>query len=185
MSESGQDEEEQQAWLIGLASVVFDIDQGQTLEDLYPEGVISEAEGRDVAFNSEPWSATACTTARLLPEAHIAPLTDPAHLHPSTWNLRLLCPVSLWWHCRLPGLHVHGAARQVQHPGLHLLLQASEAASWGRGPSSTQEEWAGCHGSCWHPQESLPESSAGVSVRVGCTAIVRMLCYPALGTMHT
>lgn len=84
MSESGQDEEERQAWLIGLASVVFDIDQGQTLEGQYPQGVISEAEGRDVAFNSEPWSATACTVAQLLPEAHVAPLTERHHLHPST-----------------------------------------------------------------------------------------------------
>jgi hypothetical protein len=53
MSESVLEEEERQAWLIGLASVVFDIDQGQTLEGMYPEGVISQAESRDVAFNSE------------------------------------------------------------------------------------------------------------------------------------
>ena len=43
-----------QSWIIGLASVVFDIDQGQTLECLYPEGIITEKEGKDVAFNSEP-----------------------------------------------------------------------------------------------------------------------------------
>lgn len=55
MSETGEDEGEKQAWLVGVAAVVFDIDQGQTLEGLYPEGVISEAEGRDVAFNSEPF----------------------------------------------------------------------------------------------------------------------------------
>ena len=42
-----------QSWIIGVASVVFDIDQGQTLECLYPEGIITEEEGRDVAFNSE------------------------------------------------------------------------------------------------------------------------------------
>ena len=42
-----------QSWIIGVASVVFDIDQGQTLECLYPEGIITEEEGRDVAFNSK------------------------------------------------------------------------------------------------------------------------------------
>ena len=42
-----------ESWIIGVASVVFDIDQGQTLEGLYPEDTISEEEGRDVAFNSE------------------------------------------------------------------------------------------------------------------------------------
>ncbi len=42
-----------QSWIIGVASVVFDIDQGQTLEHLYPAGIINEEEGRDVAFNSK------------------------------------------------------------------------------------------------------------------------------------
>ena len=43
----------QQSWILGLASVVFDIDQGQTLECLYPEGILSDEESRDVAFNSK------------------------------------------------------------------------------------------------------------------------------------
>lgn len=42
------------SWIIGLASIVFDIDLGQTLESLCPEGIITEEEARDVAFNSEP-----------------------------------------------------------------------------------------------------------------------------------
>ena len=53
MSDLAEDSHAQQSWIIGLASVVFDIDQGQTLECLHPEGVITEEESRDIAFNSE------------------------------------------------------------------------------------------------------------------------------------
>lgn len=54
MSESvGSLDDLHHSWIIGLASVVFDIDQGQTLDWLYPEGIITEEESRDVAFNSE------------------------------------------------------------------------------------------------------------------------------------
>lgn len=43
----------QQEWIVGVASVIFDIDQGQRVESLHPAGILSTAEERDVAFHCE------------------------------------------------------------------------------------------------------------------------------------
>eukprot|EP00798_Chlamydomonas_sp_ICE-L_P022159 gene22159-29224_t len=41
-------------WLVGLCSVIFDVDLGQRVEHLVPAGVLSEEEKRDVAFHAFP-----------------------------------------------------------------------------------------------------------------------------------
>jgi hypothetical protein len=45
-------------WIIGICSVVFDIDVGQTLQHLHPENCLSEEEQSSVAFHAFPvsWS---------------------------------------------------------------------------------------------------------------------------------
>ena len=149
MSESDEEAGERQAWLVAVASVVFDIDQGQTLEGLFPEGAISEAEGRDIAFNSESPAQVNCFVQRLGMRRTLA----PPH--------RATC-------CRLPGLHVHGAACQVQHPGLHLLLPPAEAAGRRCERCGTQAQRGAGHlqGCSWEP---LPEPPPGVPVWVSGT----------------
>lgn len=46
-------------WIIGICSVVFDIDVGQTLQFLYPEECLSEEEQSCVAFHAFPVSGAA------------------------------------------------------------------------------------------------------------------------------
>lgn len=41
-------------WLVGLCTVVFDIDIGQTVSHQWPEGVLTENELNAVAFQSFP-----------------------------------------------------------------------------------------------------------------------------------
>jgi hypothetical protein len=43
-------------WIIGICSVVFDIDVGQTLQHLHPENCLSEEEQSSVAFHAFPVS---------------------------------------------------------------------------------------------------------------------------------
>ena len=45
----------QHAWVVGVASVVFDIDQGQRLECLHPATSLSSPEVTDVAFHCKHW----------------------------------------------------------------------------------------------------------------------------------
>ena len=41
-------------WLIGICSVLFDIDVGQKVLDIYPPGALGEDEASDVAFHAFP-----------------------------------------------------------------------------------------------------------------------------------
>lgn len=41
-------------WVIGICSVLFDIDKGQTLQHLHPVDCISDEEQASVAFHSFP-----------------------------------------------------------------------------------------------------------------------------------
>ena len=41
-------------WLIGICSVIFDIDEGQKVLDIYPTGAIGAAEASDVSFHAFP-----------------------------------------------------------------------------------------------------------------------------------
>lgn len=43
-------------WALGLASVLFDVDKGQTLRDLWPPDCLSEEEKAAVAFHAFPVS---------------------------------------------------------------------------------------------------------------------------------
>ena len=43
-----------QPWVLGVCSVVFDVDVGQTVEHLVPEGILSKEEMTDLAFHSFP-----------------------------------------------------------------------------------------------------------------------------------
>jgi hypothetical protein len=43
-------------WVLGLASVLFDVDKGQTLTDIWPPDVLSEEERAAVAFHAFPVS---------------------------------------------------------------------------------------------------------------------------------
>lgn len=47
----------QDQWLLGVASVLFDIDQGQTLEHVYPEDALTPEESKAIAFHSKPFEA--------------------------------------------------------------------------------------------------------------------------------
>eukprot|EP00882_Tetradesmus_deserticola_P009205 GHRQ01009708.1.p1 GENE.GHRQ01009708.1~~GHRQ01009708.1.p1 ORF type:complete len:128 (+),score=29.47 GHRQ01009708.1:1169-1552(+) len=42
------------SWVIGICSVVFDIDVGQTLQHLYPDDCLSQEEQSSVAFHAFP-----------------------------------------------------------------------------------------------------------------------------------
>lgn len=42
------------AWIVGIASVVFDTDEGQKVEYIYPWNALSKAEEHDVAFHAFP-----------------------------------------------------------------------------------------------------------------------------------
>lgn len=48
----GQDQGPQ--WIVAVCSVVFDVDVGQRVEHIYPEGVLSDDEVQDVAFHAFP-----------------------------------------------------------------------------------------------------------------------------------
>lgn len=41
-------------WLIGLCSVIFDIDEGQKVLETYPPGLLSPDEATNVAFHAFP-----------------------------------------------------------------------------------------------------------------------------------
>ena len=41
-------------WVHAICSVVFDIDEGQRLEECFPENALTEHEANDVAFHSFP-----------------------------------------------------------------------------------------------------------------------------------
>ena len=41
-------------WVYAICSVVFDIDEGQRLEECFPENALTEQEANDVAFHSFP-----------------------------------------------------------------------------------------------------------------------------------
>lgn len=45
------------AWILGVASVVFDTDEGQKVEYIYPWDALSKAEEHDVAFHAFPVGA--------------------------------------------------------------------------------------------------------------------------------
>lgn len=40
--------------IIAVCSVIFDLDKGQTIEDIYPPGSLSEGECQRVAFHALP-----------------------------------------------------------------------------------------------------------------------------------
>lgn len=41
-------------WVLGLCSVLFDVDKGQTLRDIWPPDCLSEEEKAAVAFHAFP-----------------------------------------------------------------------------------------------------------------------------------
>lgn len=41
-------------WLICICSVIFDIDEGQKILEIYPPGAVAPAEASDVAFHAFP-----------------------------------------------------------------------------------------------------------------------------------
>lgn len=52
-------------WIIGICSVVFDIDVGQTLQHLHPENCLSEEEQSSVAFHAFPVSSSSWLQAHM------------------------------------------------------------------------------------------------------------------------
>lgn len=50
--DQGRKTAKEDQWLLGVTSVLFDIDQGQTIENLYPPNALSPEEQRAVAFHS-------------------------------------------------------------------------------------------------------------------------------------
>ena len=49
--------QETSAWIVAICSVIFDLDIGQKVEDVYPEHAISQAEASAVAFHAFPVSS--------------------------------------------------------------------------------------------------------------------------------
>ena len=43
-----------EAWACAICSVLFDLDVGQRIDSIYPEGALTEEEANDVAFHSFP-----------------------------------------------------------------------------------------------------------------------------------
>ena len=41
-------------WIVGLCSVIFDVDVGQRIDHTVPAGILSADEARDVAFHAFP-----------------------------------------------------------------------------------------------------------------------------------
>lgn len=41
-------------WAVAICSVLFDLDVGQRIDSIYPEGALTEEEANDVAFHSFP-----------------------------------------------------------------------------------------------------------------------------------
>jgi hypothetical protein len=54
---NGRDAHANNGWILGVCSVVFDIDEGQKLEDCFPQNALSEDEANDIAFHSFPVDA--------------------------------------------------------------------------------------------------------------------------------
>ena len=58
------------AWVSAICSVVFDIDEGQKLEQCFPENALTEEEANDVAFHCFPvpaqQAASHCTVVLTL-----------------------------------------------------------------------------------------------------------------------
>ena len=58
------------AWVSAICSVVFDIDEGQKLEQCFPENALTEEEANDVAFHCFPvpaQEAASLWTVMLMP----------------------------------------------------------------------------------------------------------------------
>ena len=51
---NGSDNSAGNDWILGICSVVFDLLEGQKLEDCFPQNALSEEEANDVAFHSFP-----------------------------------------------------------------------------------------------------------------------------------
>ena len=41
-------------WLVAICSVLFDLDVGQRIDSIVPEGALTDEEANDVAFHSFP-----------------------------------------------------------------------------------------------------------------------------------
>lgn len=54
--EDSPDHHVSNGWVLALCSVVFDVDQGQKVEAVYPEDALTASEQEDVAFSSFPVS---------------------------------------------------------------------------------------------------------------------------------
>ena len=50
-------------WLTGICSVIFDIDEGQKVLDVYPTGSIGRTEAVDIAFHAFPVSVAQLVSA--------------------------------------------------------------------------------------------------------------------------
>jgi hypothetical protein len=51
-------------WLVAICSVLFDLDVGQRIDSIVPEGVLTDEEANDVAFHSFPvWALRSATAS--------------------------------------------------------------------------------------------------------------------------
>jgi len=48
------EDETTNGWILGICSIIFDIDEGQKLEECFPHNALSDDEANEVAFHSFP-----------------------------------------------------------------------------------------------------------------------------------
>lgn len=51
---NNREDEATNGWILGICSIIFDIDEGQKLEECFPHNALSDDEANDVAFHSFP-----------------------------------------------------------------------------------------------------------------------------------
>lgn len=95
-------------YILGLCSVVFDVDVGNRIDTLVPDGVLSSEERMDVAFHSFP---VRFQTARAEQATRGTPGTRAPSLLPFIASVLALCAAAP------AGLDVVGAARTDLNPG--------------------------------------------------------------------
>lgn len=136
----------QAQWILGICTVVFDVDVGQKINNLVPSGILSKEEQMAVAFHAFPVSCLAPASTKLSalarpprgPLLHITPplvrcsRTQPSDHRPLSWSTpqQAGCtestdqPAMLHLSPRCPhaGLDVHGAAQPQQRARQQLLF---------------------------------------------------------------
>lgn len=102
------------AWAVAICSVLFDLDVGQRIDSIYPEGALTEEEANDVAFHSFPVSTphSPPSPSRAMPFTSIFIASQPICNRSFAPDRSHLPVVSC-----TTGLHVDGAALQEQRKG--------------------------------------------------------------------